>query len=168
MKRKTIILAALAVAFAMCVSALPAFAYFTDHHTANGGLTITTKPTTEIEEWVGEGKKEVAITNTGDVEVFVRAGVYASSAIPVLSVTGSDWSAPDGTWDTGWYYYEKVLAPGETSPRLSAALNLKTKDKRVLEENYNVVVVYEYSQVQYDEAGNPSAVEWSHSYPAAS
>ena len=169
MKRKSIILAALAVAFAMCVCVSPALAYFTDHHTTDGGLTIMTKPTTEMEEWVGQGKKEIAIKNTGEVEVFVRAGVYASSAIPVKSISGSDWSAAaDGTWDAGWYYYEKPLAPGDSTPRLTAEIKLETNDKSVLGENYNIIVVYEYSAVQYDENGNPSAVEWSHSYPAAS
>ena len=177
MKRKTIIAAALAAALILCMSAVPAFAYFTDHHTANGGLTITTKPTTEIEEWVGQGKKEVAIKNTGDTDVYVRAGVYASSALPILTVSGNGWSAsPDGTMANpdnssnvrGWYYYETPLAPGETSQRLSAELNLATKDKRVVEENYNVIVVYEYSAIQYDENGNPIAVDWSYSYPAAS
>lgn len=165
MKRKTIILAVVAAALVLCMGIAPAMAYFTDHHTADGGLEIYVEPTTEVHEWYGDTYKEVAITNSADakVPVFVRVRAYSSLQV---DISGDGWSGPDAD---GWYYYGSSmddagltsLAPGETTSRLKAAITHKAQDESELDDNYNVIVVYESTPVQYKSDGSQFA-DWDY------
>lgn len=146
-----------------------AWAYFTATYRAAGGLTIKVQPNTDIYEHYGSGLKQIVITNQEDsVPVFVRAKVYAKPE-NLEYIAGEGWSAtPDAE---GWYYYLAdggVVQPGsETATALEVKISwpegTTTVDEQgnVIEdvaakmgEEFNVIVVYEATPVQYDASGN--------------
>ena len=169
MKRKNIAIIAVLVAMVLCAAISPAWSYFTDRSEADGGMKISVTPTTEIEEYYHERQKDVYITNSSasDVDVFIRARVYASIA---PTIDGADWSGPyndagESTADAmGWYYYGEpdaliACAPGKTTSMLRVALNFPENATEDVE--FNVIVVYESTPVQYHEDGTPYA-DWSY------
>lgn len=173
------LLGAAAVSLAVATTAIaPSYAYFTDQSSATGGLVIG-RPTTDIKEYFDHRGKQVVISNNEDsVPVFVRARVYAFE--PYLdTIEGNSWRYNS---EDDWYYYQKVLEPGqETSYESGDALNVKIKFRTRTEiynpdgsvdvdevdttgENFNVVVVYEAVPVQYGPDGEllaPEAADWS-------
>lgn len=94
--------------------------------------------TTEIEEDVGsEGQKEVAIKNTGDLPVYVRARIVVGGAnqdnVKYVTALPGDWKdsanvyillnpnsgwAKDGDDPNGWYYYTECLPAGQLTNKL--------------------------------------------------
>lgn len=169
MKRRNIALVAILVAMVLCAGISPAWSYFTDRSMATGGMKISVKPTTTIEENYHERVKDVVITNSSasDVDVFVRARVYASIA-PTIS--GDGWSGPfddegNATSDaTAWYYYGSpdnltLVAPGDQTTTLKVALEFP--ENATEDDEFNVIVVYESTPVQYREDGTPYA-DWSY------
>ena len=162
LKRKTIILAFLAVAMVMSMGIAPAFGYFTDYTQANGGLQIGVKPSTDINEWYAESAKHVVVTNAANATspVYVRARVFSSLD---YTATGINWGAADSD---GWMLYGQPVDPGGKTEELVVNITFPTvqsadaPDGAVIDDNYNVIVVYESTPVQYDEAGNPYA-DWS-------
>lgn len=163
MKRKTMILAVLAFVLVLGMGIAPGWAYFTARSTANGGLPVYTEPTTDVHEWYKEGVKHVAITNSPEAKtsVYVRARVYTSLDV---EVSGTNW--PETPTD-GWYVYDQILAPGDTTDELNVSITFpkvqseEQPDGAVYGDNYNVIVVYESTPVQYDSAGQPFA-DWSY------
>lgn len=173
MKRKSILLAAVAVLLVLGLRVSPIWSYFTDSSYANGGLPITVEPTTTVRERYGQQYKFVQITNTGKNPVYVRARVYSS--LPT-NVTASAWSEGTG----GWYYYGSEENPTILNPSESTgSLDPEHIDDLLGDENlfkvwidfpkpeeatdgmsYNVIVVYESVPVQYDEDGSPYA-DWN-------
>ena len=177
-KRTTTLLAGLAVALVLGMGIAPAWSYFTDSDTTNGGLPIHVTPTTDIHEWYANQTKHVVISNAADATspVYVRAGVFSSKMLPVTNVSGDGWSAKDtGDWTyeigEGWYYYGTSATdltpvnPGEEASELQVKFEFpKVKseeqpDGSVYGDNYNMIVVYEAVPVQYDTDGNPYA-DW--------
>lgn len=169
-KRKTALLASVAVALVLGMGIAPAAAYFTDSSTTNGGLPISVEPSTDIHEWYKNGVKHVIISNDADADapVFVRARVYASDVLDV-STAGSGWTDDIG----GWHYYGAsedslvALNPGDEASELTVSINFPktTNPDGSLEgyefgDNYNVIVVYESTPVLYQEDGTAYA-DWS-------
>ena len=155
MKNTKYMLAALAATLVLSLSIVPASAYFTDWTEANGGLPIKVEPTTEVEETFGARKKNVAITNLGTAPVFIRARAYASEQ---LDVSGEDW-----TQVGDWYVYGGdapiAVAPDGKTKELTVEITFPEGAKK--DDEYNVIVVYESTPVQYDAEGNPFA-DWSY------
>ncbi|MBQ6401451.1 MAG: hypothetical protein IJI20_04105 [Firmicutes bacterium] len=140
-KRKRTFLLAFALALMVAVAAaqVPAtLAYFTDVDRAemNGVVDLAWK--TEIHEKVVDNNKHVTIENTGDTDVVVRVAVYAGTNV---SVSGEDWTSKDG-----WWYYGKILAPGETTSELLAEVIAADMPQT----DFNIVVVHESSRVVYE------------------
>ena len=168
-KRRTMLLASVAVALVLGMGISPAAAYFTDSSTANGGLPISVKPSTDIHEWYKNGVKHVIINNdaNADAPVFVRARTYASGVLNV-STAGSGWTdAIDG-----WHYYGAskdsltALNPGEDANELTVSIDFpkETNPDGSLAgyefgDNFNVIVVYESTPVLYNAEGNAFA-DW--------
>ena len=168
MKRKMLLTASLAVALVLGASIVPAGAYFTDTSEANGGVTVTMTPSTDIHEWVEQGVKHVVISNDKEATsaVYVRAGVFASVDV---NISGNGWTGPsnDADWvgpkDYGWFYYDQILQPGDSTDNeltVDTELRKKAEQKPEKDENFNVIVMYEATPVLYDENGNPYA-DWS-------
>jgi hypothetical protein len=155
MKHKHLALAAVAAALIAAMSIAPAQAYFTDYHRANGMLRIKLEPTTDIDEEYGERTKHVHIHNSAesDVDVYVRARVYSS--LPV-DIAGTNWSGPN---DEGWYEYSEIVPIGKDAEELTVTITFP--DGATEGDNYNVIVVYESTPVQYKSDGTPYA-DWSY------
>ena len=134
MKRKLLILSVLAI----CIATLAAgtLAYFTSEGKAHnvittGGVEIT------VQEWADEGKtkpfedltgvmpnttvtKIAEIKNTGASDAWVRVKVEKNiklqgegtpdTSLVELTLNTADWTEKDG-----YYYYTKVLKPGEVT-----------------------------------------------------
>lgn len=164
MRMKTLYkkIAIASAAFVAMFSIVPAWAYFTDTHEANGTIRIRVEPTTTIEEKYVAGQKTVVIRNldTSDTPVFVRARVYASDVFTTNISAVNGWR--DG--DDGWYYYNKPLDVGDdTAPFVIDIPELLVEnpdaiiDDLKVEANYNVIVIYESTPVQHKADGTEFA-----------
>ena len=149
MKRKQILLAALAVILVLSATVGPALAYFTTHVTAEGQDTMIFENKTEIHENVIDGVKYVTITNTGESPVYVRARAYAPSDIEP-SYSGDGWTIGDG----GYYYTHTVLEPGDSTNELVVSVQAFPGDAEA-GDSFNLIVIYEAVPATYDEDGNP-------------
>ncbi len=155
MKKKWLILAALAAVTLSTIAVTPSIAYFTD--------TVQTKGTIEVK--LGDGKpkideevknmtKYVTIKNTGDYDIYVRVkAIYPDSCTLTLQKE-SGWEQGQG----GYYYYESPVAPGKST---ASQLKLKITKNTDLDLDFNVVIVQEATKVVYDEDGNPTPADWN-------
>lgn len=156
--------AALALVLAAGIHVGDALAYFTTCASASGRVQIGLDFTeTETGDDVRDWTKHISIENTGTSACFVRVKVLAGEKYQkYLSYT----SEREGSWELredGYWYYDAVLIPGERTGELLAALDraqLKADVENGSQEEFNVIVVQEYTPVLYDEAGNPYA-DWT-------
>ena len=143
MKRKVLILSVLAILLA--ILAANTLAYFTADTTAHnvitsGGVSI------KLNEWANEARTEkfedktgvmpgaevtkiVEVENVGTGTAWVRVqvvlDVYAEGGkeqLPPDPVT-LDFNETDWTYQDGYYYYNKPLAPGETTEPLFTSVS---------------------------------------------
>ena len=176
-KKKLIPLISLVAVLVLSIGIAPASAYFTDSSTTNGGLPIHVKPTTEIREWNKDGVKHVIISNSDDADgpVFVRARVY--SALDYSETAGDGWVKSGD-----WYYYGTPDDQGKPDNNLTALLSGESANELIvkvkfperrqqtepegfdIDDNRNVVVVYESTPAIYDTDENGvtrSVADWS-------
>ena len=105
MKRKTLLLAVLALALVLCASIGTAVAYFTTYAPAQGGYKITQGY--EFEESFYDWTKHVAITSKeNSMPVYVRVRAYASTQFDLV-FSGDSW-----TQSGHWWYCTKILEGG--------------------------------------------------------
>ena len=160
MKRSRILLTFLALALVLSMGIGTAWSYFTATTRAAGEMWVHLDTTTDIEEpTVVNGEKHIVITNDeGSEPVYVRARAFAGASAGELTYSGEGWT--DG--GDGWYYYGSILEGGDASEELLVRISALLEDKDDLEDgdNFNVVVVYESTPVQYDADGVPFA-DWS-------
>lgn len=159
MRRRNLffVAAGLGVALVLGLGIGSAGAYFTDWTEANGGLPISVTPTTEVEEDYGAREKHLTVRNNGTAPVFVRARVYAACDV---EISGDDWTADEnGEW---WNYGQQVPAAKDGEPGATSELTVRVTfpEDAAESEEYNVVVVYESTPVQYHADGTPFA-DWS-------
>ena len=165
MKKRTLLLAVLAVILVMSSSIGSAVAYFTTYAKARGGYVIHLGGRTEItEEWL-QGEKVVRITNVPDSEddkgkhpVFVRARAFYDSTLAI-----SYSSVPEGAWkaDGEVWYYQTALFAGDTSETLKIRVVAKEGEKFKAGETADVVVVYESVPAVFKADGSPDlATAW--------
>ena len=103
------------------VGAEPSTAYFTTYASAKGGYELQAGTETEIEEEIEELTKHIRIVNTGEGDCFVRVKVLAGNLTPVSCLDSS------GKWSLGgdgYWYYQDVLLPGETTGDLAATIEV--------------------------------------------
>ena len=149
--------AALALVLAGGIHVGEALAYFTACTSASGrvqvGLNFTeTETGDEVKDWT----KHISIENTGVSECFVRVRVLAGEKYQkYLNYT----SGREGSWELredGYWYYDRILACGERTEELLAALDralINQDTENGSQEEFNVIVVQEYTPVCYDEGG---------------
>ena len=156
MKKKRILLPLLATVLIIAAAINPSLAYFTANAHAKGGYPIRQGTTTTVDERFDDWTKHVTIKNTEGVPVYVRARAFAGAEYQEgLRYTGKDWESGGD----GWWYYSSAVAEGQTT----AELNIEITKRPVATENadFNVIVVYEATPVQYDEHGNPATPQKS-------
>lgn len=149
--KKRLVLIAMALILISGIAVKPAIAYFTDTVSTEGMLEVKLGDSelTPMEDNVENMIKTIAITNTGDYDVFVRAAAIIPDGITVTMQDSSGWTKGGD----GYYYYSSIVAVGETTSKL----NLKIDNGELTD--FNVVIVQEATKVEYDEAGNPVA-DW--------
>lgn len=148
---KKVWLTAAAVVLAGGISLQGAMAYFTTNVSAQGGVAVELGHTTEIVEKFESWTKDIKITNTGDVDCYVRVKVLAGSQF-TLEIGGEDWSRNED----GYWYYSDPVAPHQSTGSLLAKIQIPKE----LSQDFNVAVVQECTPVLYDEAGKPYA-DWN-------
>lgn len=157
MKKKNILLAALAVSLTLSAGAGSAWAYFTTYANASGGYTLSLGDKTTISEneptsWT----KHVVITSQADSKpVYVRARAFCGSDYELIYSGSAKWS-PNSD---GYYYYSDILNGGESTDMLDIKIeNIPEEVKNG--DSFNVVVIYETTPVRYHEDGTPYA-DWT-------
>ena len=119
-KRKTFWLTAAALLLVGGLSIQEAMAYFTTYVEAEGGYTVTLGPSTVIEETVEDMTKSITISNTGNVDCYVRVKVFAGSTVDIAYSGSANWSKDaDGYW-----YYKDIVPVGGKSEVLNATISV--------------------------------------------
>ena len=169
LRLRTAVLTAVAVMLVISATMGSAWAFFTTYARARGGVTLHLGHEDHINEEFKGWEKTLDITITADSNpVYLRARAY--SDYDVSYSNSQNW-----TRIGDWMYYKKTLAPGvdkngkKTDNSLKAAGDeLKVKINDVPKstdptlkggETFNVIVVYESMEVQYDSDGNMIAPE---------
>lgn len=155
LSKRTICLAAAAVALTGTLAVGSAYAYFTTYSEAKGNVVFQMGETrTEPDEKVIEGKKIVSIKNTGDYDCYIRIRAYAGNNYNLTYEDGGSGKWYDGK--DGYWYYKDILTVGST-PSETVLVNIP---KELLEDitdekDLNVIVIQECTPVQYDDDGEP-------------
>ena len=133
----------IAVVALSAVFAMGTWAYFSDYEVARGEVTLNLSWQTEIQEKVYDGNKEISIKNTGKTSVVVRAAIFADELMTIT--TPDDWEEhKDQSQEYPYYYYTKVLAPGESTSTIKAELkDLTEEQKAIIGDSFDVVVAHE-------------------------
>ena len=154
MKRNKRIIAVLAITSILAVMVFQTLAFFTAEDTALNRVTMgnvalilnddTKNPETKaLEPFPEEGfnlvmpgdviDKIVSVTNAGDNPIWVRIKldrsiILADEAADVdFNVLGLDLNDEDWTeGEDGWFYYNEILAPGETTENLFTQVTFPT------------------------------------------
>ncbi len=157
MKRKNILLAALAFALVLTAAVGSAMAYFTTNAEAKGGCAIELGGKTTVKEEFSNWTKHVSIQSEPDSEpVYLRVKAFCGSEYELIYSDGS------GKWtpgSDGYYYYSDIVNAGETASTLDIRIGQVPVEVRDA-DSFNVVVIYERTPVQYQEDGSPYA-DWS-------
>ena len=155
-----------ALVLSLSVTIGASLAYFSDYEEASGGATLNLGGKTELYEGEDSGAKNIQITNSGETNMIVRVGIYGPKEMNKPTAKGEWFEGEDG-----FYYYGKILKPGETTPvdTLVASMEFSWEGEAP-DYEFDVTVVHEGSQALYDgqtlvvpeTAGNkwdPDAVE---------
>ena len=123
MTRKTM-LAVLGIVLCLSASVGGAMAYFTDYEDGRGSAVLNLGGETEIEEGSDGFDKHLVIQNTGETNMIVRAAIFGNEGEKYMTVTAGDgWiQSVDG-----FYYYNKVLEPTDTTTAIDAVLKAEWK-----------------------------------------
>lgn len=138
------ILLVIALALVLSLTVGLTLAYFSDHTEAKGGSKLALGGKSEIHEEVDNDKKVVTIENTGETNLVVKVMIVGPAQMTVDA--GDGWVQFDGD---DFYYYNKILAPGESTTSITA----NTGDYPAgtdLGDAYQIVVVHESAQPVYD------------------
>ena len=183
MKRKLLILSVLAI----CIATLAAgtLAYFTSEGKAHnvittGGVEIT------VQEWADEEKtkpfedltgvmpnttvtKIAEIKNTGASDAWVRVKVEkniklqgegtSDTSLVELTLNTADWTEKDG-----YYYYTKVLKPGEVTAPIFTAVTFKPD---MGNEYQNATATVDVTAQAVQTANNGTSALTASGWPAA-
>lgn len=135
--------AAIAIFLVVIMAIGGTVAYLMDH---TDSVINTFKPTSSgitIEEKLEENyKTEIAVKNTGEVDVYVRVSLVANYYDEDGNITGAadvpEFKLNSEKWfkDGNYYYYKQVLPAGKVSDDL-----LADSAKMELDENMQVIVL---------------------------
>ena len=133
-----------AVFIALIASTTAAYAYFTDYEQARGGAQIKLEGQTHFNEEPSDSQKVLSVENTGETDVIVRVAAFGD----FINWETSRWE--DGDWKKigDWFYYKKILKPGETTKNIN--IKIDTAVAKKAEHDFDIVVVHESSRVTDD------------------
>lgn len=158
LSKKTICLAAAALALTGTLAVGSAYAYFTTYSEAKGNVVFELGETrTEPHEEVKGGKKIVSIENTGDYDCYIRIRAYAGNNYNLTYEDGGSRKWYDGK--DGYWYYRDILTVGSFSEKVNVILPQELLKDVTDEKDLNVIVIQECTPVQYDDNGEPYA-DW--------
>ena len=159
LSKKTICLAAAALALTGTLAVGSAYAYFTTYSEAKGNVVFELGETrTEPHEEVKGGKKIVSIENTGDYDCYIRIRAYAGNNYNLTYEDGGSRKWYDGK--DGYWYYRDILTVGSFSEKVNVILPPELLKDVTDEKDLNVIVIQECTPVQYDDNGEPYA-DWN-------
>ena len=142
MKRKLErLILTVAVAAVMIIPVKQTLGYFSDHEKALGEKKIVLNGESEVQEEVSEGNKHIEIANTGESNLIVRVAVYYSGDYVEYEYEEKDWKQIGD-----WWYYTKVLGPGEKTSELF----VRVVKEKVPSYDFDIVVVHESQRVRYE------------------
>ncbi len=159
--------AALALTAALTVES--SMAYFTTYVSAGGSEIVNLRTQTEIHEDVSEMTKHIGITNTSpENDCFVRVKVFYVDddkiTIDYIPEAGheDEWYYDDSSDPVlgGYWYYRPLLEAGKTTSILDAKINVPQSKEEFDKDQFNVVVIYEFTPAIYDDDGNVT-YDWS-------
>lgn len=147
-KSRTILLV-IALTLVLSLSVGLSLAYFSDYANAEGGAKLSLGATTEIDEEVDPdtGAKSVWVNNTGDTNVVVRVAIVGPTQMEVTA-------AENWVKNGDYYYYKKVLKPGESTKVDTLVAQVTLPAGTDLGDEYQIVVVHESAQPTYDGENN--------------
>lgn len=174
LSKKSLCLAAAALALTAGISAGTAMAYFTTYAEASRSIALDMPGFSETDtiEKFSNWTKHVAIQNKGDSACYVRVKAYAGEKYQNNlkyedgkdeSILGENQKLDDipfaerGSWtlgSDGYYYYTEVVEPGQYTHVLDIIIPVGEDDK----DSFNVVVVQESTNVEYKDG---KAKSWS-------
>ena len=147
--KTTLMIFALVLSLSVTVGA--SLAYFSDYEEASGGATLNLGGKTELSEGEDTSEKDIVIENTGKTNMIVRV-MIAGEGVKYMSnppeYKTSDWEkVKEG--DIEWYYYKKVLEPGQKTSDILAKMEFSWQGE---EPNYNfeITVAHESAQAVYN------------------
>ena len=150
-------------AFVLClsVSVGATLAYFSDYEEASGGATLGLGGQTEITEGSDEANKHIVISNTGETNMIVRLAIFQNDYLTVTLEKSGDWEKVGD-----FYYYKRVLLPGEDTSAVDADLRTSWKGEEP-EYDFDVTVVHESAQAVYNGEGLAVPAGWDEKGVAA-
>ena len=160
MKSKKILLTALAVLLIAGMSVIPASAYFTASAGTEGSIAVNVDTSTDIrEDPPTEWTKSVQVYAGQDSEpVYVRARAFCLTYdFEYIDDSGLWGDEPE---DDGWLYYDQPLQAGAYTEPLQILINGGETPEGEAGDNFDVIVVYESTPLQYDANGNMYA-DWT-------
>ena len=156
---RTGLLTAIAVMLVMSAVMGSAWAYFTTYAVAKGGVTLQFGHEDRITEGFSSWEKTLNIASTDDSRpVYLRMKAFCAD----YEITFGN----DENWESvgDWMYYKEVLQPGTSLA--DSGDELKVKISGVPEntaegvkngDTFNVIVIYESTEVQYNADGSTVA-----------
>lgn len=156
MKKRSLVLAAIALILVLSAGIGLTSAYFTAYTRGRGYQTVTLGESVEIYERVSNWTKHVMLHSDEDsVPVFIRARAFWGETYDISYTPGEGWV--DG--GDGWWYYQPVLNGGEDTTELDILIG-NVPDNVTEGTSFNVIVVSESTAVLYDENGAAYA-DWN-------
>lgn len=163
---RTGLLTAIAVMLVMSATMGSVWAYFTTYARARGSFVIHMGHEERVEEGFNSWQKTINISSTADSRpVYIRARAFCAK-YDVSYSNSQNWTRVGD-----WMYYNKTLQPGtslaDVGDQLKAQINNvpKSSDPTIKDgDTFNVIVVYETTEVQYDANGdpiNPVEADWN-------
>lgn len=153
---RTGLMVAIAVMLVMSAAMGTAWAYFTTYARAKGSVTLNLGHQEHIDEIFSSWDKTINLTSAEDSRpAYIR--VRAFCAEYELEYKNTD----NWTQDGDWWYYNKTLDPGKSLADSGDELTVHIADVPDTgtpgledDETFSVIIVYESTDVQYDEDGN--------------
>ena len=158
MKKRTIILAVLAVALILSTSLGTALGYFTSYTSGRGGYVIHLENKTELHETPDKGKKTLSISNTSETaQVFVRVLAFCSEDFTLSADTaGTNWRAYTTSETQYSWLYTQAVDPQKATGDLTINITVADKDKKWKDgDERNVIIVYECVPAIFKADGTP-------------
>lgn len=163
---------AITIMLVMSTSMGTAWAYFTTYARARGGVPINLGHEEHIDESFQQWEKTLDIEISADSKpVYLRARAFCAD-YRVTFENSQNWTQDE---DGVWVYYDLIFEPGkddkgnpipakfsDRGDELKALINGGENPENVEEGNtFNVIIVYESTEVQYDDAGKPLPPDWN-------